>query len=531
MVIKEGTNTRVMPLHEWEVLLLVIFFILNILGLLPWLQCAYLSADVQQTVYQAKLLGHGYVPHRDIFCHHILGYLYPFYLIDIFIPLTSFNLKILAVLLQYVYGLSIFLFLAYLYDRKTAWFGFFITITAGWLVGWEGVTFNTQNYYLPLYVVLLTLVNLAVLLSNRTCLLAACFLAGYLLIGDQRQLFFSIFLLLPPLLNPHFKRPKILIQMFSAFVLLPFIFLGYLCWNGALAELKFQILDFPLFFRNRGMEELVLYAPVRLIISGFLREWTFVFPALIGLFITLKHETRLVVRLNLLIGLIIGTLLVMIGGREFPNYLLYFSYIFIISTASGFYYLSKIHSRDFKVFFFGVVFLSLLSIVKPFYYTGGSGIWRLPKPSVIPELAKFIKENTVPKAKILVWGGYAPRIYLESERVSWFRDVSLISVIGANFGERDYSKQGIAPEMLKEFKDGIVTAPPEMIIMYKLKPHCYLSGCNDCGTVTHNTDLDAVHGLDFLREVIGSKYTQQVALQNEADEAIVFKLNNSLEIR
>ncbi len=99
----------------------VALFFVSVLGMLPWLNVQFPIVDLAEMVYEVRRLQLGYVPYRDTFTHHFVGYIVPFWLLNSVLPLTPVVLKVVSVCFNVGTAITTFFTIRDIADRNTAW--------------------------------------------------------------------------------------------------------------------------------------------------------------------------------------------------------------------------------------------------------------------------------------------------------------------------------------------------------------------------------------------------------------------------
>ena len=90
LLISSNDTVRAFPAHPWpfgrpatdvrrrlplRAAGWITLFGLNLLGTLPWWQVSFPIVDLAERVYEVRRRQLGYLPYRDTFTHHFLGYI------------------------------------------------------------------------------------------------------------------------------------------------------------------------------------------------------------------------------------------------------------------------------------------------------------------------------------------------------------------------------------------------------------------------------------------------------------------------
>lgn len=505
-------------------LFLLLLLPICIIAYLPWINCPYPSEDLSQTIYQAKKLALGFTPHKDIYSHHILGYLIPFALLDYLIGLTPFTIRILTIISQYFFGLATFFAVRTIFSRSTALLTAFFSVSIGWFLTWAGSTYNLQSYFLPLYMIFLTYIFKCLRSGFVKDLFIGSFIWGLLIILDQRLLLTGPILLIPFLTNQNFRSLK----NFSIVIFLSLLPLSLFCtWitlKGGSNDLFEQTILFPFMYRNSGGPSNFTFFN-RLISYAGSSQPLLCLLALFGLIICFVKERISGICAVILTTFISGLAYIFISGRDYPHYLIIFSPFIMLTLA---YLISELENLSlFKKFsssfilsffcFTYVIFSCVPFLIdkdKPYN----------PNVKIKDEISQTIKSHSTTHDEILVWGGYGISIYLLGERFTSFRDVSLNTISGSNIYSKRKEDQGIVFSMENEFKEYLNKTPPKLIIDYLPTANCYQAGCLDCTPETDYMDLETVQHFEYIKNIISSKYQKIADLNSRYDRAKIYLL-------
>src|SRR4051812_7572450 len=124
----------------WIVLLTV-----NVVGTLPWWHIHFTTVDLASILYDVSRIKAGYVPYRDTFNHHFVGYLLPYLLVSLVFPLNATVLKCIAQTCNFSVAVCLFRTLREVADLRAAWLGALLTVTVGWFWRWQGYALNVQS--------------------------------------------------------------------------------------------------------------------------------------------------------------------------------------------------------------------------------------------------------------------------------------------------------------------------------------------------------------------------------------------------
>ena len=360
-------------------------------------------------------------------------------------------------------------------------------------------------------------------------LLRAGLLFGVLLTLDQRIIFFGLFIVLPLLLNKELRNARTIVLFFLSSASAPSLFLVILSINGATEAFIDQAVLYPLFLRNYGFEELnrlgVLWY-FKILIFLIKHEAPTVALALISFLVMSKFEKRHAVRLVYFCGLFSGLAYILAGGRRYSNYGLILSPFIVCSISLLPFYLRTITRRRVWRAALGIIFgVVIASWGRPLAAAAnGQRLYLSADDMVERSVSQYILDKSDPSETLLVWG-YKPQIYLRTNRVSWFRDMSLISVAGANFYSTESASQGIHHGMLARFKAKLQESPPDFFVHYsKKKGRCKYLYCFGRGEAQLNMNFRDAEHLEFLARAIDNKYKLLKRFSSKIETAEIFAL-------
>lgn len=497
---------------------------LNPLGSILFSGYQYLSADTAETVYHVRELAMGRIPYRDIFTHHFAGYLLPLHLLNKLVEIDGSIIFLLSLAYNFANTALIFLVLRSLFGTATGMRGAVLGVTVGWFWAWQGMVFNIQSFCLPfLHLFLLALV---LTLKHRSFnwLLATSFFFGFLIPFDQRLIFFAALLLLPFIHTPGFRHLRTYLLTISAALLTPAVYLAYLGYNKALPELFKQTIIFPLFFRNAGQTDPFFTIALKLIKYLAFSQPTITCLCLIALVSLLKFDSRAWLKQLVLAVLGAGLLYAISGGGAATNYLLILwpPAIFLLSVLPHF---MRHLGTSLRVA--AIAILALLALEYPLLtvrYRLQNGQWTYPVDErTFDEAAEFVRANSEDHSDILVWG-YAPQIYLFSNRLTNFRDMGLISVSGMTTNGSHTDGKGVVPEMLQEFDKYMRESPPLIFVDYR--PHARTCGVYPKACAKAHLDYRLIPLLESMESRIQRDYVLARTIRHENDSADVYLLKN-----
>ena len=503
--------------------------VINVLGIMLMFGHAYPGVDLSETIYHVKELAVGRVPYRDIFSHHFLGYLAPFYLIERVVAITPPVQWFLCVVFNFTSAvLNFFVVRTLTCSPRAAHTAALATVTIGWYWNWGGAAFNNQSYFLPIVSLLLLLTAKAVVDGTRSSLYGAGLCFGWLLVNDQRLSFLGLLPLTAIAVQRSLQRPAILARTAAAAALIPALGLAYLAWHGALPHFFEQAIVYPLNGRNAGFGGRTAESIVRLCSWGVRSEFPATLLAVIGLSLLSRYEKRGRVRVLCWAALAASALYAAAAGRDYPNYLLIFAPITIVLLSLPVSYLQQRRPRMLGWYLAAVALLALQVAAAPALYYARTGRWTYPADErVIHEAAGLIRTLTSPQDDVLLIG-YAPAMYLLSQRFSGFRDVALLSVTGNDFFSSD-SPHGIIPHMADEFAKYLDRTPPAAIVYYQPTGQaCSPGECENLAVDSSKTwpmlnmDFRMASSLRPVKDLIERSYQQVATIAYPRDRAEIY---------
>ncbi|RMG43186.1 MAG: hypothetical protein D6719_04245, partial [Candidatus Dadabacteria bacterium] len=317
----------------------LLIFSCSVAGVIPFLNQGYMSVDVGETIYHAREIASGRVLYRDIFTHHFGGHILPYLTIELFCDITPELLWCITALVNFINAILFFFWVSTTANRKTGWLAALATSTMGWLWHWEGMMANVQFMLMPFLIFFNLCISRAIIYRSGHYWVAAAACLGYLLISDQRSVFF-----LPLLCLPFFRRDwgsarNYLIKVLFALFTLPLAACIYLYANDALRDAFNATILFPVYYRNHGALTSYPNTLYQLFIeSGIQAEPIFIALALCGFIVFISKEKRKLLVLQIVLGLFGAVLYAATGGRVFPHYLLFLMPPMIFLIASIPYY-------------------------------------------------------------------------------------------------------------------------------------------------------------------------------------------------
>jgi hypothetical protein len=492
----------------------------DVLGLLPWGRIRFPLSDFAEMVYEIRRLQLGFVPYRDTVTHHFLGYLVPFFAAGSVVELTPLVLKIATVCFNFITAVFVWLALRELGQPRMAWLGAFLAVTLGWFWSWQGFGLNVQSLLAPLIAALLFLVIRACARSSAVSLCLAALSAGVLLTWDPRSLVFLPLLAIPVWFVPALRRWPIVSTATALLLIAPACATWYLVQAGAWRDFVEQTLIYPVHYRNHG----VRFDAAALLSTG-LGTWLggerFAVPLMLaGLVAVLRSESRSWLRALCVISVTSAAVYAMVGGRPYPNYFMVFAPITLVLISLLPAYAGASLASLGRATTAALICLGLFCGLRPILlWTETGSMFLAPNETTIEAAADYLRANTSSADKVLVWG-YAPGIYVLSDRFHTFRDEGLLSVAGANFASSSGQDQGLVPHMVREFEDFLMQDPPKAIVVYNVTRE----PCPGKGIIQRNFDYERNAALARLRDAIASSYQSGLIAEGSCDRAEVFVL-------
>jgi hypothetical protein len=495
-------------------------FALNFLGLLPWLFVEFTTVDLAAIVFDALRLQAGYVPYRDTFNHHFVGYLLPFRIVAALAPLTTPTLKIVALLCNFAVAVCVHSLLERIANRRAAWVGALFAVTIGWYWNWQGYALNVQSILAPsLALYLFFLVRSADARSERH-LVAAAIVGGAIVTADQRAMVFLPMLIIPVLRLERHRQGQAFLVAAAATVLVPVLCAAYLVAQGAWRDAIRQTLEYPLFYRNRGLTNAVPFWvlwPVYLLLT----EPAPVLLGLAGLVACLVMDSRVWLRSVLAMAILSTAVYSAAGGRLFPNYFVLFGVTLIVCASLLPHYLERRSQMIGRAATALIIGLCALHAAKPLLAAMRTGVLFVPGTEREARMAAaFIQQKTSASDQVLVWG-FAPQLYVWSGRLRTFQDATLLSITGGNFDSTRSEDQGLLPEMVDRFEEYLRSTPPKAIAYYRLTQPA-VGVCAGKGIDLKNSDFTQVQHLAPLRDLLARSYTLERTFDGPCERIEVY---------
>lgn len=497
-------------------------FIINILGIVPWAQMKFPLVDLAEIVYQTRRLQLGYVPYRDTFTHHFLGFALPLFAVGTIVPLSPVTLKLITLCFNFATAVVVWLILREVSRPQIAWLGAFLAVTLGWFWTWQGFGFNVQSCLTPMIATVILCVVRACLRSRPASIYVASLWSGVLMISDQRALAFLPLLVLPFVFVRTFRRWRVVSLSTLALALAPAVAAGYLWRHGAWADFVEQTLIFPFTYRNHGVP--FALGPV---LSSAFGSWLggerIAMPLMLaGLAAALVLESRRAIQAAWLTAALGAAVYAMLGGRDYANYFMVFAPIALVMVSLLPHYLAGRWPAAGRASIILLLAFGAFCGLRPLALLSGSGSAFLPaNETTVESAADYLRRQTSPQDEVLVWG-YAPEIYVLSDRFRTFRDMGLLSITGGNFAISATDEPRLLPHMVREFNEYLRNSPPKVIAVYKVTRE----PCPGKGLILRNLENQHVPALKTLRDVLTSSYRSDLVVEGTCDRAELFLLRN-----
>ena len=305
---------------------------LNTIGTLPWLRVAFPTVDLAAMLYDVGRLRAGYVPYRDTFNHHFVGYIVPFYWLAAIVPLSPVTLKVIALACHFATAVCVFLIVREVGRRDLAWLGAFLTVTTGWFWKWQGFAFNVQSFLEPIWALLLLFVVQAAVRRSQVRLFGSALVAGLLVTFDQRALLFLPLIAIPILFVPCMRRAGTVGVAAVGVAIVPVLCALYLLRAHAWDDFVRQTVVFPLYYRNYGLPADVPFPLLWLVYVAW-SEPIAITLTLLGIASAAVADTRLWFRILLPAAFVCAAGYSAFGGRLFPNYFILLGTTMLLSIA------------------------------------------------------------------------------------------------------------------------------------------------------------------------------------------------------
>ncbi|MBX7137752.1 MAG: hypothetical protein K1X83_07180 [Oligoflexia bacterium] len=494
------------------------------LGIISNLHSVYGWVDPAETIYHVRELAVGRVPYRDIFSHHFLGYLFPLALIDRLHAITPDFFWALVVANNLLCALLTFLVVKELADESSAKLGALAMITVGWLPGWYGDLFVNQNYYWPVQLIYFWALLRAAQRRAVSWYALSGLSLGALVVLDQRLLLFAA---LPLLLWGPGMLKQVLALTGSAAVC-PLLSLGYLYQNRALQDFWYQTIVFPSAVRNVAIASSLAARFRELLIGALSTEPLALLLAAVSGALAILLERRRHVRLVLAGFLLCSLVCVLLGGRAFINYLLFLGPGMLVLIGCLPFYSAKFGLTAKRAACAIVLTLCLLSAASPaLRYLKFGKAFVISQEATLLETADYVNQSYGTSGNMFVWG-YAPQLYLLTDRLSPFRDLSLLSVVGGSFRSDLEGDEDISLPLFDELKRMFQDTPPQLLVVYGVRGQEVLRDPAFLLTQRMPTapypqcDFDKISRLSFLKSAIENNYQLVKTIDNHYDYAKIY---------
>jgi hypothetical protein len=498
------------------------------IGSIIWHDSEYVLVDHAQLVYHARELWAGRVPYRDIVTHHFLGYVLPFSTLGLFLPLDGMTLKIAAWLSTVTSAVFVYLAAERIGGLRAARLAGLLAITIGQFYSWQGNLLQVQSNLVPLLALSLYLTATLATengASKRCMFQLLSLIAGLLFIFDQRSIVFAPIVALVWFWNRQYLGTRGLLGSLFFFSLPLGCALLYLGLHGALKEFYLHAIHFPLYLRNQHGGTSVLTTSLQFVDYAFRSEPIALGLALASCLLLLFQAPRRRIGVLLIFGVVLGFAYAGLGGRIYTNYLLVTSPFLVVALAllpntsipnSG--AASRILNR-------ALIALALVCLLAPSaYLLNGKRLYFGGDEAQINAVVKYVEETSPAPSSVFVWG-VKPQVYLKLHRLSPFRDISLVTVTGANFNSTDSSAQGFDPDMVSELQKLFVNSPPEIVVAFLPIPdECDAVFCFGRGYPHLNLRYQDVSHLQFFKEALEQYYEPALSLPGRFEDVRVFRL-------
>jgi hypothetical protein len=292
----------------------------------------------------------------------------------------------------------------------------------------------------------------------------------------------------------------------------------YLVQAGAWRDFVEQTVIFPLTYRNRGVG-----FEAATVLSTGLGTWfggeRFAVPLMLtGLVAVVRLETRRWLRAICVVSVISAVAYALLAGRPYPNYFMVCSPITLVLISLLPVYAGVRWPTVGRAVTAALVGLGLFCGLRPLLLWAETGsIFLAPDETTVHAAADYLRSNTSVQDKVLVWG-YAPSIYVLSDRFYTFRDQVLLSVAGANFASSASDDQALVPHMVEEFDAFLAKDSPKAIVVYNVTRE----PCPGKGIIQRNFDYERNTALARLRDLLASVYHSGLVVEGRCDRAEVF---------
>ena len=493
---------------------------IDVLGLLPWGRFRFPLSDFAEMVYEIRRLELGFIPYRDTVTHHFLGYVVPLFAAGSIVELTPLVLKIVTVGFHVTTAVFVWLTLRELGRPRDAWLGAFLAVTLGWFWSWQGFGFNVQSLLSPLIAAVLFFVTRACARSSARPFYLAALAAGILLTWDPRTLVVLPLISIPIAFVPSLRRGRVISVAMALLLLAPACGALYLLRAGAWSDFVEQTIVYPLTYRNHGVSFDVV-AWLKTGLGTWLGGERIAVPLMLGsLIAVLRWEARTWWKAVCVVSVAGSAIYAALGGRPYPNYFMVFAPITLVLMSLLPVYASARWPDIGRAVTAGLICVGVFCAIRPVLLWRQTGsVFLAPDETTIEAAASYLRSQTESHDKVLVWG-YAPSIYVLSDRFRTFRDEGLLSVAGANFASSAAADQALVPHMVEEFDAFLAKDSPKAIVVYNVTRE----PCPGKGIIQRNFDYERNPGLANLREILASIYHSALVINGRCDRAEVFVL-------
>ncbi|MCO6430985.1 MAG: hypothetical protein J5J00_09000 [Deltaproteobacteria bacterium] len=478
-----------MPSHRIRI---GIFWILIALleAIPPYLNSVsgYIIHDLAETIYHAKEFTLGRLPYTEIFSHHFLGYVIPFWIVDEVFRLGTTEVFVMQWAYHMLSTMLVYCIVKNISgDFRFAALGAFASSTAGWFPLFFGTTFNYQAYSIPLIYAVTYLILTSFRADSRVRLGLAAAIQSFLVMGDQRCL---VFLLLFSAAFSELKKLAVLGSTLASFLAPLLVALCYLVYTDAISQFFEQTILFPIFYRNATFDGGGIREGIALLSVGVSSE-PFACAGFFGMAVMLLREKSGRIKVLLLALIVSSGIYVLSGGRFFPNYMQVMMAPLLLGAVLFPFYLKSSHLPMRAGFI-----LILILAVSSFWRVMGVD-YRSRDAGILREISSVVSQNSSPGENVLVWG-YCPQVYVFSNRFSTFKDMGLITFAGGLFhiappGQHEYGRQ-----LMHQFEEHIRSEPPRLIIIAD-ELHGNVGQKFPLGCIFSSAEEDAKQDLNLIR--------------------------------
>jgi hypothetical protein len=243
---------------------------------------------------------------------------------------------------------------------------------------------------------------------------------------------------------------------------------------------------------------------------------------LAGLAAALAFESRRAIQTAWLTAAVGAAVYAMLGGRDYANYFLVFAPIALVMVSLLPHYLAGRWPAAARASIVLLLAFGAFCGLRPVALLSSSGSPFLPaNETTVETVADYLRRQTSPQDEVLVWG-YAPEIYVLSDRFRTFRDIGLLSIAGGNFAMGATDAPRLLPHMVREFDEYLRNSPPKVIVVYRVT----MEPCPGKGLILRNLENQHIPALKTLRDVLTSSYRSDLVVEGPCDHADLFVLRN-----